>query len=537
MRPISINIDDKEHIVFFTGANPEVQRILLASGKTEQEIYPEIAKSFRVTCLLADLVLQSSSNYYEVSIAKRLVRDYRPLFSKGIAVFVIRKDHGDFYTDRHSACSGYPQTDDYRGYFGSEGDINLCELQKLGFVYHRTGSMGRTIDNVWADGLLNDSNDETILHEIENDTSLNTSQKDKLIHVLQSLPVDRGDKAFIWDIVENVLHTQSIEIPKHLSDKLRFYLLNTYLKSASNLYNLARISGLPSIYFGNVIKEHATVHRYNPHLFLAFCETMNIGRIIENLKAEEIVQLKTFLEFPLFRNAYFKIVDEAKSIEKAKIALLTEYLEEGMKSLVLKHSFDALSSTVKESTSCQVLPNSSQQISNAYYLKDMISNPSSLSFILMKDRILESYSNRLDHVVSQHNSGNHLTQFNLTINNEGGITMGDKYLTNQAGAVGPGAQAQHINFSQTWLQIQSQTDTGQLASELGRLREHLLSQASSPDETIEVGMIANAEKEARSGNGPKALEYLSKAGKWSLGVAEKIGVGVAVAAIKAAIGL
>jgi hypothetical protein len=42
---------------------------------------------------------------------------------------------------------------------------------------------------------------------------------------------------------------------------------------------------------------------------------------------------------------------------------------------------------------------------------------------------------------------------------------------------------------------------------------------------------------AKEGNGPKALEYLKMAGKWALDKASKIGLSVAAAALKAALGL
>ena len=54
---------------------------------------------------------------------------------------------------------------------------------------------------------------------------------------------------------------------------------------------------------------------------------------------------------------------------------------------------------------------------------------------------------------------------------------------------------------------------------------------------VEMGAIAAAEIEARKGNGERVLEALSRAGKWSLDVAGKIGVGVATAALKSALGL
>ena len=52
-----------------------------------------------------------------------------------------------------------------------------------------------------------------------------------------------------------------------------------------------------------------------------------------------------------------------------------------------------------------------------------------------------------------------------------------------------------------------------------------------------IGNVAMAEKAAKEGDGPKALEYLKAAGKWALDTATKIGSSVASAAITKAIGV
>jgi hypothetical protein len=50
-----------------------------------------------------------------------------------------------------------------------------------------------------------------------------------------------------------------------------------------------------------------------------------------------------------------------------------------------------------------------------------------------------------------------------------------------------------------------------------------------------IGAVADAEEAAGKGDGPATLGYLKTAGKWTLRIAEKIGVAVAAEAIKWAI--
>jgi hypothetical protein len=98
------------------------------------------------------------------------------------------------------------------------------------------------------------------------------------------------------------------------------------------------------------------------------------------------------------------------------------------------------------------------------------------------------------------------------------VIMGDVYKTGQAGAVGPGSHAHDINFNQIWQESGAIKDLPALSAELGVLREALIKEAK--------------QTEAKNNNGPKMLEYLSKAGTWAFDIASKIGVQIAATAIK-----
>jgi hypothetical protein len=117
------------------------------------------------------------------------------------------------------------------------------------------------------------------------------------------------------------------------------------------------------------------------------------------------------------------------------------------------------------------------------------------------------------------------------------LVMGDEYTVGQAGVVGPGGHAHDMTFNQIWNQAGSDIDLSVLASELSELRARLKEEAMDPDHDIAVGEVASAERAAREGDGPTVLEHLAKAGQWALDVATRIGVPVAVAALKTALGL
>ncbi len=114
--------------------------------------------------------------------------------------------------------------------------------------------------------------------------------------------------------------------------------------------------------------------------------------------------------------------------------------------------------------------------------------------------------------------------------------MRDKYdVKGQTGAVGAGAHAHNMAFNQIWNENKNDINLLVLAAELLKLLPKLKDEATEVEHYSSMGAIASAENCARKGDGPGALEYLSKAGKWALGIAEKIGVPVATEALKVAV--
>jgi hypothetical protein len=119
----------------------------------------------------------------------------------------------------------------------------------------------------------------------------------------------------------------------------------------------------------------------------------------------------------------------------------------------------------------------------------------------------------------------------------GSLHMGDSYKAGQAGAMGPGATASQINFQQIWLQHSGKIDIESLAEELATLRAVMKKESNDAAKDVAVGEVAAAEQAAKENDGPRTLEHLKKAGTWAFDVSTKIGVGVATAALKTALGL
>ena len=114
--------------------------------------------------------------------------------------------------------------------------------------------------------------------------------------------------------------------------------------------------------------------------------------------------------------------------------------------------------------------------------------------------------------------------------------MSDSYFVNRAGAVGPGAHAEHTTFTEINAGDNPQ-DLTELSLELSALCAALSPRATAPDHYIAVGEVAGAEKAAKGGDRAGALEHLKSAGAWVWENATKIGIGVATTAALHELGL
>lgn len=114
--------------------------------------------------------------------------------------------------------------------------------------------------------------------------------------------------------------------------------------------------------------------------------------------------------------------------------------------------------------------------------------------------------------------------------------MGDQYVVEQAGAVGPNSTATGNSLMQIHNQFQAEIDLKVLAPELAKLRSHLRKKAEIIEHDRALTAIASAEKSARKGDATGALKFLKEAGKWAFDAATEIGTSVAAKAIEIALG-
>lgn len=127
------------------------------------------------------------------------------------------------------------------------------------------------------------------------------------------------------------------------------------------------------------------------------------------------------------------------------------------------------------------------------------------------------------------------TTVNLSMDG-GFFSMGDSYSVSggQIGAMGKGA-VNHGPMQQ--LVLPQGTDIRQLALELAKLKGELVTRASTAEEYHSVAEIESATRSLDLSDESGVVSHLRKAGKWAVETAAKIGVPVAEAALRSAMGL
>ena len=118
-----------------------------------------------------------------------------------------------------------------------------------------------------------------------------------------------------------------------------------------------------------------------------------------------------------------------------------------------------------------------------------------------------------------------------------GSEMRDNFQAGQAGAMGPNAQADSMNFVQILRDGIGDNSLADLASDLENLRTVMLSESKSAEEDAAVAAVAEAEVAATKGDAKTVLASLKSAGKLAMDVATNIGAAVAAKAIEKSMGL
>ena len=115
------------------------------------------------------------------------------------------------------------------------------------------------------------------------------------------------------------------------------------------------------------------------------------------------------------------------------------------------------------------------------------------------------------------------------------MTTGDDFRGAKiiAGAVGSHAKAQNTTIGS----VDQSSGVAALSVELETLLAAIRKEPDSPAKTVAEENVEKASQAATEGKPGLMTAYLKAGGQWALGVAEKIGVALAAAELKASLGM
>ncbi len=147
-------------------------------------------------------------------------------------------------------------------------------------------------------------------------------------------------------------------------------------------------------------------------------------------------------------------------------------------------------------------------------------------------------------VVNKPNAGDVtiIQSWETASNNEGNagrapVMASKSTFSGPVGVVVIDSEVRGLTVNQIWNTFFKDSELEVLVDELRRLQAAIRTEPSAPEKDSALAAVVQAEIAAQKGDGPAVLRSLSKAGRWTLSCAEKIGTEVAAAMLKKALGL
>jgi len=121
----------------------------------------------------------------------------------------------------------------------------------------------------------------------------------------------------------------------------------------------------------------------------------------------------------------------------------------------------------------------------------------------------------------------------VAVPNSTGTTIhGNQIVTyGSVGAIGQNSTGTVNTFTHCWARMESEVDLKELGHQLEILRMEFRKSATTRQDDVQLGLLAEAEDAAESNDGPRVLKALSSVGRAILETAERIGTDIAAKVI------
>jgi len=285
----------KAHLVFWTKGNAPTQRV-------NNLTYNVVLDHLKLLYLLSGKIIASASYYFESPITQQVTDSLMSFFEDGDIRFFFDEDLDSPTEHAEKKFSKSPKAlSVYRN-----KKIILSQAKKietLGNMLVRRPplSISNKMVELWTGEILSVNNNSigvAINKEIRNETKQHEI-KNKLIAF-----ANNRDKDFVWEYVNPILLSSGLKNP---------YFLSMVQKKLSQMYALATANvlgvELDEKFNYDLIDKNS---KYDTSLFAVCLEQIGLLKLILLLDNKDLRQLKTTLEFAIFREFYFKMIEDCE---------------------------------------------------------------------------------------------------------------------------------------------------------------------------------------------------------------------------------
>ena len=365
---------DKD-VVYVVNANSPVQKLKMALGWSKESIKQALDIECRIISLLARGVIDSDS-FYLSDITREFSLLHKRLFQEGLLLFSAKgrdsfKENLERLKDKYSPS--------FRVFHDRQTSIDLLnEILALGIPYNRPGSSGTVLGKELKKHEAIEETEE-IIGNLPGDGI--PPRTDFFIRLLHGTIIDeRGNEPLLpYYIYREMGNRGYKDINYVLRRGIEINLLRKFLPIVANSHSTKHVS------YGmlNVPGIDSRLDRYDCILFLRCMRLLGIDKTILSLNDIQISRLKGALEFQLFLDEYFQLIDRAKSIEEAEANIRRRVHREGS---IEKELFIRI---IEKYSPPNRFPQQTQ--SDGLDLRRTFLNYKDIPFIRFKDSILEEW--------------------------------------------------------------------------------------------------------------------------------------------------
>lgn len=326
LKQLDISVVRNENAAFWVAGNKPTQS---SYGLDVEEIYLHLKALY----LLTDRIVAAASYYFESEITREITAKLKRLFEEGDVVFFVDALVEDF--TEHGASKIEHSPKNLISYSNKETvEKRADELNSYGYILKRPSqSISDKIVDIWIRDISSNI-PGTLGYALIKLVGIK-SNRQELIYKLAEIARNRGPENFVWEYLYPKL--RQFNFPNQFIYSCKQRLSSMYAIATSEILEIP-IDQNKLAFLSPYITPDS---RFDSDLFLSCMEILGVKDLLKRIDIDSLIQLKKSIEFIVFREFYFLLI-ETVGYKKGEIEeWLLQYRE-------LSQSYSERGMTVEE---------------------------------------------------------------------------------------------------------------------------------------------------------------------------------------------